>query len=72
MSDMTVLEALRAGGPDGTMSGCFKVRIMQIIHEPQRTPRCSHTGSVGGSNRDSRFDFNILIRSALLRVLEIA
>ena len=54
------------------MSGCFKVRIMQIIHEPQRTPRCSHTGSVGGSNRDSRFDFNILIRSALLRVLEIA
>ncbi|MBW8362979.1 MAG: chorismate-binding protein [Rhizobium sp.] len=69
---MTVPEALRAGGPDGTMSGCFKARTMQIIHEPQRTPRCSHTGSVGGSNRDSHFDSNILIRSALLRVLEIA
>jgi anthranilate synthase component 1 len=69
---MTVLEALRVGGPDGTMSGCSKVHTMQIIQESQRTPRCSHAGSVGDSNRDSHFDFNILIHSALLRVLEIA
>ena len=69
---MTVLEALRAGGPGGTMSGCSRVHTMQILHESQRTPRCSHTGSVGDSNRDSHFDSNILTRSALLRVLEIA
>jgi len=69
---MTVPEALRAGGADGTMSGCSKVHTMQILHEPQWTPRCSHTGSVGDSHRGSHFDSNILTRSALLRVLEIA
>lgn len=63
---MTMLEALRAGGPDGTMSGCSKVRTMQVIHEPQRT---SHGSDI---SRDGRFAFDVLIRSALLHILEIA
>lgn len=67
---MTMLEALRAGGPDGTMSGCSKVRTMQIIHEPQRTSHGSHTGS--DISRDGRFAFDVLIRSVLLHILEIA
>jgi len=64
---MTVFDALRAVFPGGTITGCPKVRTMQIIHELERTPRRSYTGSVGYINRDGSFDFNILIRSFLLR-----
>jgi anthranilate synthase component 1 len=65
--DMTVFDALRAVFPGGTITGCPKVRTMQIIHELERTPRRSYTGSVGYINRDGSFDFNILIRSFLQR-----
>ncbi|MBI3432902.1 MAG: aminodeoxychorismate synthase component I [Hydrogenophilales bacterium] len=65
--DMTVFDALRAVFPGGTITGCPKVRTMQIIRELERTPRRSYTGSVGYINRDGSFDFNILIRSFLLR-----
>ena len=65
--DMTVLDALRAVFPGGTITGCPKVRTMQIIHELEQTPRRSYTGSVGYINRDGSFDLNILIRSFLLR-----
>jgi len=65
--DMNVFDALRAVFPGGTITGCPKVRTMQIIHELERAPRRSYTGSVGYINRDGSFDFNILIRSFLLR-----
>jgi anthranilate synthase component 1 len=64
---MCVFDALRAVFPGGTITGCPKVRTMQIIHELEQTPRRSYTGSVGYINRDGSFDFNILIRSFLLR-----
>jgi anthranilate synthase component 1 len=64
---MSVFDALRAVFPGGTITGCPKVRTMQIIRELERTPRRSYTGSVGYINRDGSFDFNILIRSFLLR-----
>jgi anthranilate synthase component 1 len=62
-----VIDALRAVFPGGTITGCPKVRTMQIIRELERAPRRSYTGSVGYINRDGGFDFNILIRSFLLR-----
>lgn len=65
--DTSVFDALRAVFPGGTITGCPKVRTMQIIHELERTPRRSYTGSLGYINRDGSFDFNILIRSFLLR-----
>ena len=64
---MRVFDALRAVFPGGTITGCPKLRTMQIIHELEQTPRRSYTGSVGYINRDGSFDFNILIRSFLLR-----
>lgn len=62
-----VIDALRAVFPGGTITGCPKVRTMQIIRELEETPRRSYTGSVGYINCDGSFDFNILIRSFLLR-----
>jgi len=69
---MRVYDALRAVFPGGTITGCPKVRTMQIIRELEQTPRQSYTGSVGYINRDGGFDFNILIRSFLLRGNELS
>jgi anthranilate synthase component 1 len=65
-SGMRVFDALRAVFPGGTITGCPKVRTMQIIRELEQTPRRCYTGSVGYINHDGSFDFNILIRSFLL------
>jgi anthranilate synthase component 1 len=63
----SVLDILRAVFPGGTITGCPKVRTMQIIRELEGMPRRSYTGSLGYINHDGSFDFNILIRSFLLR-----
>ncbi len=65
-ADARILDVLRATFPGGTITGCPKVRTMQIIRELEAAPRRSYTGSVGYINCDGRFDFNILIRSFLL------
>lgn len=49
--------------PGGTITGCPKVRTMQIIRELESGPRGAYTGSVGYINHDGSMDFNILIRS---------
>jgi anthranilate synthase component 1 len=68
---MRVFDAVRAVFPGGTITGCPKVRTMQIIRELEQTPRRCYTGSVGYINHDGSFDFNILIRSFLLRGSEV-
>ena len=71
-SGVSVLDVLRAVFPGGTITGCPKVRTMQIIRELEQTPRRSYTGSLGYINRDGTFDFNILIRSFLLHGGELS
>ena len=61
--DVRVFDVLRAVFPGGTITGCPKVRTMQIIHELEHTPREAYTGSLGYINLDGSLDFNILIRS---------
>jgi len=56
-------EVLRAMFPGGTITGCPKVRTMQIIRELEPDARAAYTGSLGYINRDGSMDFNILIRS---------
>lgn len=56
-------DVLRAMFPGGTITGCPKVRTMQIIRELEDTPRRAYTGSLGYLNRDGSMDFNILIRT---------
>ena len=55
--------ALRAVFPGGTITGCPKVRCMQIIAELENAPRGPYTGSLGYLNHDGDADFNILIRT---------
>ncbi|MET0548665.1 MAG: chorismate-binding protein, partial [Xanthomonas sp.] len=55
---------IRAVYPGGTITGCPKVRCMQIIAELDQTPRGAYTGAFGWLNRDGDMDLNILIRTA--------
>ncbi|AOY00173.1 aminodeoxychorismate synthase component I [Jeongeupia sp. USM3] len=58
-------QILRALFPGGTITGCPKVRCMQIIRELEDRERGVYTGSLGYIGLDGRMDLNILIRSFL-------
>ncbi len=61
------VEAIRAVFPGGTITGCPKVRCMEIIAELESRPRGFYSGSMGYLGRDGQLDLNILIRSLLLK-----
>jgi anthranilate synthase component 1 len=58
---------IRAVFPGGTITGCPKVRCMQIIGELEQSPRGAYTGSFGYLNRDGSLDLNILIRTMVMQ-----
>jgi anthranilate synthase component 1 len=61
--DLLPGELIRAVFPGGTITGCPKVRCMEIIHELEQRPRGAYTGSMGYLNRNGDCDLNILIRT---------
>ncbi len=61
--DLSAADILRALFPGGTITGCPKVRCMQIIRELEDRARHAYTGSLGYLNRDGSMDLNILIRT---------
>jgi anthranilate synthase component 1 len=60
-------QTIAAVFPGGTITGCPKVRCMQIIAELENAPRGAYTGSMGYLNRDGSMDLNILIRTLEIR-----
>lgn len=64
-------EAIRAVFPGGTITGCPKVRCMEIISELENGPRGAYTGSIGYLNRNGDMDLNILIRTIVMRGNEV-
>lgn len=59
-------EAMRAIFPGGTITGCPKVRAMEIIAELEEVGRGPYTGAMGYLSRCGRLDMNILIRSLVV------
>jgi anthranilate synthase component 1 len=55
--------ALEAVFPGGTITGCPKVRSMEIIAELEGVGRGPYTGAMGYLSRCGKLDTNILIRS---------
>jgi len=64
---ITPAEVIAAVFPGGTITGCPKVRCMEIIAELERVGRSFYTGSMGYLGLDGRMDLNILIRSMLVQ-----
>jgi anthranilate synthase component 1 len=59
----TPSEVIKAVFPGGTITGCPKVRCMEIIAELEQSARGAYTGSLGYVNHDGSMDLNILIRT---------
>lgn len=61
--DITPGEVIKAVFPGGTITGCPKIRCMEIIAELEKMPRGAYTGSMGYLNHNGDMDMNILIRT---------
>lgn len=61
--DVTPVDVIKAVFPGGTITGCPKVRCMEILAELEQTGRGAYTGSIGYINCNGDMDFNILIRT---------
>lgn len=62
---LSSLDIIHALFPGGTITGCPKIRCMEIIAELEQMPREAYTGSLGYINRDGSLDLNILIRTMI-------
>ena len=65
--EVTPGQAIAATFPGGTITGCPKVRCMQIIHESEAVGRGPYTGALGYLDRRGDLDLNILIRTLWMR-----
>jgi anthranilate synthase component 1 len=65
--DATAADVIRAVFPGGTITGCPKVRCMEIIAELEQQGRGFYTGAMGYLGRDGQMDLNILIRSMMMK-----
>lgn len=59
-------DVIKAVFPGGTITGCPKVRCMEIIAELEHEARGAYTGSMGYLNHNGDMDINILIRTITL------
>jgi len=64
--DVGPSEVIEAMFPGGSITGCPKTRAMKYIEELEGLPRNIFTGSVGYIS-GSKMDFNIAIRTALVK-----
>ena len=67
LEGVSPIQILRAVFPGGTITGCPKVRCMEIIAQLEAVGRGAYTGALGYLNRDGSCDFNILIRTITAR-----
>ncbi|WP_026735251.1 anthranilate synthase component I [Fischerella sp. PCC 9605] len=65
-SDLSTIDLIRAMFPGGTITGCPKVRCMEIIEELEPVRRSLFYGSCGYLDWRGNLDLNILIRTLLL------
>ncbi len=60
-------DLLAASFPGGSVTGCPKIRAMEIIEEVESVRRNIYTGALGYINFAGDMDFNVLIRTFLLK-----
>jgi len=71
-ADVTPGGVIAATFPCGTITGCPKVRCMEIIAALEDAPRGAYTGALGYLDRNGELDLNILIRTLTLAGDEVS
>ena len=70
-ADVEPGDVIRALFPGGTITGCPKVRCMQLIGDLEGVGRGAYTGAMGYLGQDGSLDLNILIRTMTVHDGEI-
>ncbi len=66
LPDQGIFEILKAIFPGGTITGCPKIRCMEIIDELEPVARGPYSGSFGYIGFAPYMDLNIIIRSIVI------
>jgi para-aminobenzoate synthetase component 1 len=61
------VEIIQSCFPPGSMTGAPKIRVMKTIDELETYRRGVYSGAIGYIRPDGDFDFNVVIRSAIIR-----
>jgi para-aminobenzoate synthetase component I len=65
--DVNSVEIIKACFPMGSMTGAPKIKVMQAIEELECYKRGIYSGAIGYFTPDDDFDFNVVIRSAMIQ-----
>ena len=65
-NDVSHVDILRATFPGGSITGCPKIRAMEIIDELEPTVRHVYTGAIGYLGLHRNMDLNVAIRTAIV------
>ncbi|MBF0229650.1 MAG: aminodeoxychorismate synthase component I [Desulfamplus sp.] len=65
-SDKSTVDLIRATFPGGSITGCPKIRSMEIIDELESVKRHVYTGSIGYISFHDTLDLSIAIRTAVV------
>lgn len=63
--ELTPLEIVRSCFPGGSVTGCPKLRAMEVIDELEEGSRGIYTGAIGYFTGHGNFDLNITIRTLI-------
>jgi para-aminobenzoate synthetase component 1 len=66
LDNVTPAEIIHACFPMGSMTGAPKIRVMKRIEELENYRRGIYSGAIGYFNPGGDFDFNVVIRSAIV------
>jgi para-aminobenzoate synthetase component 1 len=66
-STVTDVESIAACFPMGSMTGAPKIRAMEIIEKLENYKRGLYSGAIGFFAPDGNFNFNVVIRSAIIQ-----